>query len=458
MSDAGALAEQLNRECGCIVTDVAALQRRLDAGFGTAAINGPLLETHPHLFADVPVFLAADHARQIQRVIDAIEAVTALPGFRERILGAAPAIARAAPLARGVFLGFDFHIAPDGPKLIEINTNAGGALLNLEMQRLQRSCCTAILDSHHSIPAAEDRETAIVRMFEREWQLARGTRPQGTLAIVDDAPQGQYLYPEFLLFKRLFEARGIRTLIADARELEVTRDSLMFEGRRIDLVYNRCTDFYFDDPSHSALGEAYARDLVVITPHPHAHALYSNKQNLVLLSDAAALRAIEAAPDDIEVLTRAIPRTLRVEGAEQLWWDERKQWFFKPASGFGSRGAYRGDKITRRVFADVMRGNYIAQQFAPASERRRHSAAQDHFKLDVRSYVYAGAQLLMAARLYQGQTTNFRTAGGGFAPIYTLDPTMENATRGGCSTEARCDAASAPDVAARLHARTETDR
>jgi len=24
----------------------------------------------------------------------------------------------------------------------------------------------------------------------------------------------------------------------------------------------------------------------------------------------------------------------------------------------------------------------------------------------------------MAARLYQGQTTNFRTAGGGFAPVY----------------------------------------
>lgn len=26
---------------------------------------------------------------------------------------------------------------------------------------------------------------------------------------------------------------------------------------------------------------------------------------------------------------------------------------------------------------------------------------------------------LVAARLYQGQTTNFRTAGGGFAPVFT---------------------------------------
>ncbi len=40
-------------------------------------------------------------------------------------------------------------------------------------------------------------------------------------------------------------------------------------------------------------------------------------------------------------------------------------------------------------------------------------------KLDVRVYVYHGAPQLLAARLYQGQTTNFRTTGGGFAPAFT---------------------------------------
>ncbi len=28
--------------------------------------------------------------------------------------------------------------------------------------------------------------------------------------------------------------------------------------------------------------------------------------------------------------------------------------------------------------------------------------------------------LLVAARLYQGQTTNFRTLGGGFAPVFVI--------------------------------------
>ena len=39
-------------------------------------------------------------------------------------------------------------------------------------------------------------------------------------------------------------------------------------------------------------------------------------------------------------------------------------------------------------------------------------------KVDLRNYVYDGEVLLIAARLYQGQTTNFRTPGGGFAPVF----------------------------------------
>jgi len=41
-------------------------------------------------------------------------------------------------------------------------------------------------------------------------------------------------------------------------------------------------------------------------------------------------------------------------------------------------------------------------------------------KLDVRLYTYKGSPLLYAARVYQGQTTNFRTPGGGFAPIFII--------------------------------------
>ena len=53
---------------------------------------------------------------------------------------------------------------------------------------------------------------------------------------------------------------------------------------------------------------------------------------------------------------------------------------------------------------------------------RAVTVGEEHvtLKYDVRLYTYAGATLLLAARLYQGQTTNFRTSGGGFAPVYQI--------------------------------------
>lgn len=41
-------------------------------------------------------------------------------------------------------------------------------------------------------------------------------------------------------------------------------------------------------------------------------------------------------------------------------------------------------------------------------------------KMDVRLYTYDGQILLTAARLYQGQATNFRTPGSGFAPVFVI--------------------------------------
>jgi signal transduction histidine kinase len=38
----------------------------------------------------------------------------------------------------------------------------------------------------------------------------------------------------------------------------------------------------------------------------------------------------------------------------------------------------------------------------------------------VTSYVCDGQVQSLAARLYSGQTTNFRTPGGGFAPVYVV--------------------------------------
>jgi hypothetical protein len=117
-----------------------------------------------------------------------------------------------------------------------------------------------------------------------------------------------------------------------------------------------------------------------------------------------------------------VPRTVNVtrENADQLW-RERKGLFFKPASGHASKAVYRGDKLTKGVWDNILASAYIAQDYAPPGERTIEvDGERVQRKVDVRLYTYAGEPLLAAARLYQGQTTNFRTAGGGFAPVFFI--------------------------------------
>lgn len=417
MSEFSSMAASLNRNCDCSATDVPALRLELDAALHPD-LGLSVTESHPHLFSAAPVFVDAAHVSAMQELIDAVYAVTRLPGYELRALAAAPAIARHRTMALGAFTAFDFHITADGPRLIEINTNAGGALLNAAARRAQPPCCAGNERRFRTAPDAGTLESRFVAMFAREWRLARGAAPLRSIAIVDEHPERQYLYPEFLLFRKLFQARGYDVVIADPRDLTGGANGLACNGHPIDLVYNRLTDFYLEQPAHRALQLAYESDSAVITPHPRAHALLASKRNLALLTDSGFLESIAAPPSDAAMLKRMIPTTHLVDASE-AWWSDRKRWFFKPVDGFGSRGGYRGDKMTRRVFAEVTRGGYVAQEFTPPGERWRiREGRREAFKVDTRAYVYDGAIQLVAARLYQGQTTNFRTAGGGFAPVY----------------------------------------
>jgi hypothetical protein len=199
----------------------------------------------------------------------------------------------------------------------------------------------------------------------------------------------------------------------------------------VDLVYNRLTDFSLGDPAHASIREAYLSGAAVVTPHPRAHALYADKRNLAILTDEARLRGWGVRRGTIETLLRGVPRTEIVSnaGAGRLW-SERRRLFFKPAAGHGSKAAYRGDKLTRRVWGEILGGRYVAQELVPAGERR--ITVGTALKTDVRNYVYAGSVQLLAARLYQGQTTNMRTTGGGFAPVLTT-PASDGSDRTECS-------------------------
>ncbi len=412
-------AAALNRDCVCVSVDHEALRHALEEGEGVSYAD--LTATRPHLFSDTMVFVGEAQLRRMADLIAAIEQVVALPAYRERVFAHAPEIARHASPAAGVFLGYDFHLGAEGPQLIEINTNAGGGLLNAKLLRAQRACCGQMAAT---ISVQTAPEAAFVAMFREEWRRARGAQRLNCIAIVDESPDQQYLAPEFELFRDLFQSHGIAAVVADPAQLSFhpADGQLRCGSQIVDLVYNRLTDFAFDDPRHRALRDAYLADAVVATPHPHAHALYADKRNLVALTDEPWLAGVGVGAAERALLLGGIPRTVEVlpDNAETFW-SGRKQWFFKPAAGYGSKAAYRGDKLTKRVFAEISRGGYIAQALVPPSERRLLvDGVEQDLKLDLRNYVYRGAVQLVSARLYQGQTTNFRTPGGGFAAVFAV--------------------------------------
>lgn len=408
------LAEKLNGDCHSAAIDRAALDATLRSQGEDFFLH---ITGHcPHLFAAAPLFVSAAHAEQMHAVIVAVESVVNLPAWKNsRVLTLLqPLPRRERGEALGVFFGYDFHLNAEGAHLVEINTNAGGAFLN-----------ALLIASQHGVAmpgeaaAPDNLEQVFLDMFRNEWRLERGDAPLQTVAIVDEQPEQQYLYPEFVLAQQMFERAGIAALIADPSELEARTDGLYCRRRKLDLVYNRLTDFYFQ--KFTVLGAACQNpELAVISPHPHAYALYADKYNLALLTDVDSLHSMGVEDEIISVLQARIPQTRAVrQGENEHWWMQRKQLFFKPSVGFGSKGTYRGGGVTHRVFDEIMRGEYVAQRMAPPGERMVHmedgqSAA---LKYDIRCYVYDGQVQLIAARLYQGQTTNFRTAGGGFAQV-----------------------------------------
>ena len=212
--DGSDLAQRLNRVCQCFTLDRSVLQRELEADEIGADLYRLIADGRANLFSDSVVFVGAREIERMAEIVAAVERVVATDAYRSVVLQHAPATAHFAPAARGVFLGYDFHLGAAGPQLIEVNTNAGGGMLNAVLARAQQACCRSVDATAPGSVGSATPESVFLEMFRQEWRLSKGEAPLTRIAIVDETPAEQYLYPEFVLFQRLFQRSGI-----DARDL-----------------------------------------------------------------------------------------------------------------------------------------------------------------------------------------------------------------------------------------------
>lgn len=80
------IADRLNRGCFCITLDRDALCQALEREADDPAFCSAFIETRPHLFSNVPVFLPAQAIAEMQEIVFAIEATARLPAYRGAIL------------------------------------------------------------------------------------------------------------------------------------------------------------------------------------------------------------------------------------------------------------------------------------------------------------------------------------------------------------------------------------
>jgi len=302
-----------------------------------------------------------------------------------------------------ILMAYDFHIDEVGRlSLIEINTNASGYFLSSLLYK------TIGIEPLRANPL-----NVLWESFQAEWKAFSNSSKPSCLAIVDDQIEKQNMRLEFHLYKSWIQSMGWPCELVDLSQLQFADAKLLDTNKnKIDFVYNRWTDFLFTDSKSSALKETYETSAACISPHPREYLLLADKQRLIDLTNPEIRKQLDLSADQIAAIDAVLIPTYEVKKSDPDWlWSNRKKLFFKPKRSFGGKATYRGMSISKKVFEDVLKGDFLAQEYRPAP------TYNGSWKYDLRFYVYRDQIQLAIARLYQGQVTNFSTSGGGFAAI-----------------------------------------
>ncbi|AGH96460.1 hypothetical protein [Pseudobdellovibrio exovorus] len=287
-------------------------------------------------------------------------------------------------------MSYDFHIGANGnPELIEINTNASFLALGLDLY------------SFLNLPNVGNPQfdkNALTKMFQDEMSLSQ--TDGRTLSIIDEKPTEQRLYLEFLIYESLFKKQGLHCDILDISESEQILKDVF--------VYNRHTDFYLQEEKSKALRQLFNESKIQLSPNPYEYFLLADKKRLLDWNQQS----------DVPCPTSLLKVYDLGKEDKEFIWSERKNLFFKPKQSFGGKQAYKGASISRKVFESVMTTDFIAQQYSAAPNITfDYLETPTEYKYDLRCFAYKDELQMIVARIYQGQTTNLRTTGGGFAAI-----------------------------------------
>ena len=353
--------------------------------------------------------LARKDLRQMLAMVRLVYRLSRSENYQQKVFPQLPEICRFDPGHASLMMGYDFHLTADGPRLIEVNTNAGGGYIAWVSE--------AQAQGRDPIDLSARIQSRLFTTFLREWNdFSAGQSKLQRVVLVDEMPQEQPLYLEMVACRDWLCKLGLQADIAAPEQLSADENGVSLDGNKVDLVYNRHCDFFLEDEVMTGLRKAYLAGSVCLSPNPFAYGLLADKRRMIFWSDQAALVELGLSSQEQELLLTLVPQSRLLADCDvgDLW-KERKKLIFKPVTRFGSRGVLLGKGVTRKRFAEFDPATTLVQQVVPPSVEKNEDGQE--FKVDMRLYVYRDKLLGIGARLYQGQVTNLRTEGGGFAPV-----------------------------------------
>jgi uncharacterized circularly permuted ATP-grasp superfamily protein len=331
----------------------------------------------------------------------------------------------------------DAFLTPEGPRFIEINSDApaglgygdGMAEVFRELPVFRRFA------ERHTVsyqPSADRVVDALLAVWSR-----RGDPALPCVAIVDFADVKTRADQEIL--RRRIAARGLRCLLADPRELEIREGALWAGPERIDLVYRRSVLQELlerEDEVRAFLG-AYREGLALFVNSLRCR-LSEDKAFFALLGDEAFAGLMS--DEERRFVERVVPWTRKLEERRTLrggrevdlvahCLERRDELVLKPAHGYGGRSVYVGDETSseqwRRAIEAGLGQPWVVQERVPIPEEEfpvlgPNGLGFERLKLNANPFYVAGAEVGAVARASRSSVINV-SAGGGSVPTFVID-------------------------------------
>ena len=352
------------------------------------------------LFFSESIDLPINIYKQIQKTVQSLYQLKNNKNYQKKLLPAHLAKQSLTNLTAkkqdSVLMAYDFHLNNNTAKLVEVNTNASAFLLVNSLYQAKNL---------NYKKALED----LKRSFQQEWNLFNNkSAPPKKTVLLDEEPLNQKMAIEFYMYKDFFKSMGWNMEILDSKLLKADDKHCLYtpKNEKIDFIYNRSTDFYFEN--HPLLAKAYQKSSCLILPQPKDYFLLADKARM---SDWLAENWIELKSIKNNLLKTQI---LNPDNKQDMW-QNRKKYFFKISQGHGGKMAYKGASLSRKKFEELFQYHSLAQEYIAPSKIK--DSSQTEWKTDLRAYVYKDQIQQLASRVYQGQLTNFKASGSGWATI-----------------------------------------